>query len=236
MRSEELKGGTLLVSRHKKLLPHFKKRLEALGFPDVHVTDKDKDGLNMIINEIKPQYLLMSSNFYYAATPYMVGQLVRLFPRLTVAAVTIAPFPDDLAANFIFHGVGYYINLFDGLDEFYHGLHCILKGKKYVSPAVQHIINGLAEWPEVKEKANQRQIEVLLLLCNGYCNIDIADCLHISRKTVDYHIETLKKVFHVHTREQIICMAFYLDMVRKEDMVFFSLYSKKIVKPKWRAE
>jgi len=231
-----MKGTTLLVSRYTKLLPHFKKRLEALGFNDVHVTDKEKDSLNMLINEIKPRYLLISSNFYYAATPYMVGQLVRLFPRMTIAAVTTAPFPDDLAANFIFHGAGYYINLFDGLDEFYHGLHCILQGKKYVSPAVQNIINDLSEWPEVKKKANQRQIEVLLMLCNGYCNIDIADCLHISRKTVDYHINTLKKVLHVHTREQIICMAFYLDMVRKEDMGFFAKKATKINKPKWRAK
>ena len=226
--------GTLLVSRYTKLLPHFKQRLEDLGFNDVHVTDREKDGLNMLINEVKPHFLIMGSNFYHAATPYMAGKLHQLFPKLTIAAVTTAPFPDDLAANFIFHGVGYYINLFDGIDEFHHGLNCLLQGKEYVAPAVRALIDAMTELPEIKHHADKRQIEVLIMLCNGTNNIDIANCLHISRRTVDWHINELKKVFHVHTREELICMAFYLDMVRKEDMVFFANKANKIIKPKWR--
>ena len=225
--------GTLLVSRYTKLLPHFKKRIEALGFPDVHVTDKEKDGLNTVINEVKPHYVILGSNFYSAATPYMAGQLHNLFPRLTIAAVTTAPFPDDLAAWFVFHGVRYYINLFDGLDEFHHGLNCLLQGKEYISPSVQKVINRLHEVPDVRNKADKRQLEVLILLCNGNSPIAIADCLHISRWTVDWHIKELKKVFHVHTREQLISMAFYLGIVRKEDMVFFAKKAEKIIIPNW---
>jgi len=218
------------VSRYTKLLPHFKQRLEVLGFPDVHVTDREKDGLNMIINEVKPHFLIMGSNFYSAATPYMAGQLLRLFPRLTVAAVTTAPFPDDLAAWFIFHGVNYYINLFEGIDEFHLGLNCLLQGKEYIAPAVKQYINQLHELPEIRTKADKRQFEVLIMLCNGNSPIAIADCLHISRWTVDWHIKELKKLFHVHTREQLISMAFYLDMVRKEDMVFFAQNAEKVRK------
>ena len=225
--------GTLLVSRYTKLLPHFKKRLEALGFPDVHVTDKEKDGLNTVINEVKPHYVILGSNFYSAATPYMAGQLHNLFPRLTIAAVTTAPFPDDLAAWFVFHGVRYYINLFDGIDEFHHGLNCLLTGKEYIAPSVQRIINQFHEWPDVRHKADKRQLEVLIMLCNGKSPVAIADCLHISRWTVDWHIKELKKVFHVHTREQLISIAFYLGIVDKKDLCFFSTKANKVVIPQW---
>jgi DNA-binding NarL/FixJ family response regulator len=221
------------VSRYTKLFPHFKKQLEAMGFPDVHVTDREKDGLNMMINEVKPRYVIIGSNFYNAATPYMVGQLIRLFPRLTVAAVTTAPFPDDLAANFIFHGAGYYINLLDGIEEFRHGLNCVLQGKEYIAPAVQALIDGMGAIPEIKPNADKRQIEVLIMLCNGTNNLDIADHLHISRRTVDWHINELKKVFHVHTREQLISMAFYLGIVEKKDLVFFAQKANKVVIPQW---
>ena len=222
------------MSRYTKLFPHFKQRLETLGFNDVHVTDKEKDGLNTVINDVKPHFLIMGSNFYSAATPYMAGQLHTLFPRLTIAAVTTAPFPDDLAAWFIFHGIGYYINLFDGIDEFHNGLNCLLQGKEYIAPSVQKIINQLTEWPQVRNRADKRQIEVLIMLCNGNSPIAIADCLHISRWTVDWHIKELKKVFHVHTREQLISMAFYLGIVRKEDMVFFASKAKKVNILNWR--
>ena len=72
------------------------------------------------------------------------------------------------------------------------------------------------------------------MLCNGNSPDDIADCLHISRKTVDWHIDRLKDVFHVHTRDQLMCMAFYLDIVNKDDMCFFSRKAKKVRLPEWR--
>ena len=81
-------GGTLLVSRTSALLPHYKKRLEEVyGFNDVSVTDVDKDGLNSIIAELKPKIVLMSSWFYQAGTPYMTGELLKLFPKLNLGCV-----------------------------------------------------------------------------------------------------------------------------------------------------
>jgi hypothetical protein len=44
-----MKGGTLLVSKAVNWFPYFKMRLEALGFPDVHVTETEKDGLNICL-------------------------------------------------------------------------------------------------------------------------------------------------------------------------------------------
>jgi DNA-binding CsgD family transcriptional regulator len=104
-------------------------------------------------------------------------------------------------------------------------LQCILEGKNYIAPSVQALIDSLQEWPDVKLKPDRRQFEVLVMLCNGNSPDDIADCLHISRKTVDWHIDRLKDVFHVHTRDQLMCMAFYLDIVNQ--MICASLAEKR---------
>jgi hypothetical protein len=54
-----MKSGVLLVSRYANLLPFYKSFFEGLGFPDVHTTDKDKDGLNMLINELNPRRIFI---------------------------------------------------------------------------------------------------------------------------------------------------------------------------------
>jgi hypothetical protein len=72
------------------------------------------------------------------------------------------------------------------------------------------------------------------MLCNRNSPDDIADCMHISRKTVDWHIDRLEDVFHVHTRDQLMCMAFSLDIVKRDDMCFFSRKAKKVDMPKWK--
>jgi len=230
----DVSEGTLLVSRYTPLLTFYRTLFEAWGYSPVSTTDKEKDALNMLINKLKPRYVLIDSCFYSFATPYMMGQLLSAFPSLTIAAITLNSFPDELATRFIFHGVKYYLKLTDGLAEFQHGLQCILEGKNYIAPSVQALIDSLQEWPDVKLKPDRRQFEVLVMLCNGNSPDDIADCLHISRKTVDWHIDRLKDVFHVHTRDQLMCMAFYLDIVNKEDMCFFSRKAKRIEMPKWR--
>ena len=85
----------------------------------------------------------------------------------------------------------------------------------------------------MKGKADRRQIEVLVMLCNGNSPGDIADCLHIARKTVDWHIDRLKKVFHAQSQVQLVCAAFYHNVITKNDMCFFSRNKKMVKLPEW---
>ncbi|MDR0444437.1 MAG: LuxR C-terminal-related transcriptional regulator [Treponema sp.] len=226
-------GGTLLVSRFTNLFPQFKTQLEALGFPDVHVTDTEKDGLNMLINELKPEYFLIGSNFYDCGTPYMMGQLLSVFPTLNIAVVTTSPFSDNIATWFMFHGIKTYVKLSDGVNEFQHALHCYLDGKEYVAPAVQNILDALPIWPTVSLKETKRQKEVLLMLCNGFKIKSIEDDLQIGKVTVEYHIRELMKVFNCQGREELIKIAHCLEIFTKEDLCFNDTKQNKIKLPDW---
>ena len=229
-----MQGGTLLVSRYVKLFPQLKKRLEALGFPNVNVTGSEKDELNMLINELKPKYLIMSSNFYNSGTPYRVKQLIKVFPKLNISIINTAPFSDVTAAWFVFYGIKAYIKLSDGLEEFDHGLKCILDGKNYVAPDVQKIIDGLSEWPDVKIRdATLRQRDVLLMLCNGLSIKSIVENLYISKATVELHIKDLLKIFHCSGREELIKTAFCLDIFTKDDLCFCDTNFKIDELPNW---
>jgi DNA-binding NarL/FixJ family response regulator len=227
-------GGTLLVNRDIKMFPFYKMRLEALGFPDVHVTGKDKDGLNMLINELKPGYVLFDSNFYYCGTPYMIGRLLSVFPKLNIAVLTIGPFSDTVAAWFIFHGVKTYVKFSDGIDVFYRALQCFLNGKNYISPDVQEIIDNV-EWPDVSLSETRRQKEILLMLCNGFSITNIEDNLQICKATVEFHIRGLMKIFNCEGREELIKTAHCLDIFSKQDLCFSPEKYNRVKLPDWAA-
>jgi DNA-binding NarL/FixJ family response regulator len=225
--------GTLIVSRYTNWFPFFKTKLEALGYEDIRTTDKDKDALNMFINEIKPKIVLIDSFFYSGATPYMVYRLVNSFRRIRFSVVSIGMFPDNRAAMFIFYGAKSYIKLSDGPHELILGLKCIQEGKQYIAPHVQNIINNYPEIPEINNNVEKRQIEVLILLCAGKTQVEIAEKMHISRRTVEYHIGRLLTVFNVNNTAALVAIAIYLDIVTKNDLCFFDREIKKIDLPQW---
>jgi DNA-binding NarL/FixJ family response regulator len=228
-------GGTLVVSKAEKLFPEFKRWLEVLGFNGVDVTTEEKDSLNMVINEKKPKLVLVESDFYQAGTPFMMGELLQRFPNLNVAVVSVYDYPDTLATWFIWHGVKSYLNLWEGLEEFQHGLQEVRQGKAYISPNVRRLINLFSEWPKTRDKATKRQMEMVIFLCCGFIPEHIGDELHITRRTVSNHLKTLYETFHVKNREEMVGLAWALELVTKDDMRFIDRKGNFGPLPEWAA-
>ena len=214
-------GGTLVISRMVRLQDRLKGRFEELGFTNVTVTGQEKDSLNYVINEVKPRLVIIGSGFYKAGTPYMMGRLLKDFPNLRIAAVTITEYSDDTATWFMWYGVKSYANLCEGYEEFHKGLQDIRQGKEYVAPTVQRLLDESHEWKTPTVNNPKRQKEVLMLLCNGFSTNDIGDCLQISRRTVEGHLDELYNTFCAHTREELISNAFYLGVVTRDDLCFY---------------
>jgi hypothetical protein len=107
---------------------------------NVEVTGEERDSLHFVINEKRPRLVLIESFFYQAATPFMMGELLKRFPNLSIAAVSVYEYPDSLAAWFIFYGVRSYINLWEGFEEFQKGMQVVRRGESYISPKVKGII------------------------------------------------------------------------------------------------
>jgi DNA-binding CsgD family transcriptional regulator len=206
-----------------------------LGFKDVEATSEEKDSLNFVINELKPRLVLAGSGFYHAGTPYMMGRILKRFPELNIAAVSLGEFPDSLAVWFIWHGVKSYISLWDGYEEFYQGLHEIRQGRPYIPPNVRRIMERFDEWPDASSKVTRRQMEVMILVCNGFIIDRIADTLHVSRATVNWHLDKLYKVFHVDGREDLVKLAFATKLVTDSDMIFYERETKTEGLPEWAA-
>jgi DNA-binding NarL/FixJ family response regulator len=216
-----MSGGTLVISRAVNNHVYYKKSLEDFGFPNVTPTDLEKDALNSLIYDIKPKHLLIGARFYQCSTPYMMGELAKRFPKINMAAFSFEEYPAELAMYFIFYGVKSYVSKFDGIDQWYKGLADIRDGKEYISPAVQQRIDSRTEYPKHSLNISKRQKEVILLTCNGFKEVEIADLLHISRRTVDTHKREIFTMLNVRSANELIRAALTLEMVKLEEMYFY---------------
>jgi DNA-binding NarL/FixJ family response regulator len=225
----------LVVSRAINLFPYYKKQLEDLGFEGVEMTSEEKDSLNMLIGDKKPRLVIADSRFYQAATPFMLGQIRKLFPELRIAAVSLYEFPDSIAAWFIFHGVKSYVNLWDGYEEFYHAMKEVREGREYISPRVKEAIDRFREWPDTNNEATNRLMEILVLLCNGFTADSIGKELQLSRKTVYNHMDRLYAAFNAACRDEMVAKAWILHLVTEKDISFLDRRNEAAPLPEWAA-
>jgi hypothetical protein len=94
-------GGVLALSRATELHTEIKGQFEASGFKDVMVTGNENDALNTVICKKNPRLVIIDSWFYQDGTPYRIGELVKLFPKLNVAVVSVHDFPVSRDSWFI---------------------------------------------------------------------------------------------------------------------------------------
>jgi DNA-binding NarL/FixJ family response regulator len=213
--------GTLVVSRMNELFPQFKMYLENLGFKGVTVTDVEKDGLNMIIDEMKPWLLLIESDFYYCSTPFMMRRLLKRFPELNIAAVSIAKYPDDKAMAFIANGVKSYVDVLLGAEEFRKGLAAVRDGRSYVSPKVVKRIEMRPTDLKPAGEINEKFKELINLLYYGFQESEIADTLHLSRRTVDFYKTEIFTTLNVRSTVELMRVADELGIIEKDGVCFY---------------
>ncbi|MDR0444081.1 MAG: LuxR C-terminal-related transcriptional regulator [Treponema sp.] len=219
-REGTMAGGTLVISREVNNHLYYEKRLEAAGFPDVTVTALEKDALYFLIRDLKPNILLLDARFLESCTPFLMGELKRMFPTTKMAAVSIGEYPADLAMYFIINGAYSYISTADGLDKFFDILAEIGRGRECVSPEVVERIALRREYPIPAGKITLKQKEVIRLICCGYRETEMADTLHISRKTLNNHKTQIFTALNVRNSVELITAAITLKIVNLDELNF----------------
>ena len=214
-------GGTLFVSRAVNLHSWIKQKIEEFGFSDVAVTATERDGLSMLIRDLKPRIVLIGCKFYQCCTPFMVADLHRQFPKLNIAAVSITDFPDDLAMYFIVNGAKSYVNLLDGEEQFYRGMEAIREGREFISEKVQKRIEMRNVYPRPSGNLTRRQIEILRLTANGFTGAEIGRELYLSHGTVENSKSDIYATLNVRNEVEAVRVADYLGIIDSEELNFF---------------
>jgi len=215
-------GGTLVVSRRINNFTHYQKRFSELGFRNVTITAKEKDGLDMLIRDMKPDLVIIGAGFYKCVTPYMVGELKRKFKKLNIAAVSIGcDYPADLGMYFVVNGAKGYVTSTDGLEQFYSGLDEIRRGGEYLSPSAQERINMRSAYPMPVELITKRRLEIIRCVCNGFSDNESADLLGVSAKTVSNEKNIIFTSLNLRNEKELIRVANHMNWINPDELIFF---------------
>jgi DNA-binding NarL/FixJ family response regulator len=197
-------GCILIVCRSSHIVPLAKRVITRLGFSNIRGTSAAGDGLYRVIRELKPMVIFMEADFYKTATPYMLGQMLKAMPYLKVAVFGLSAYPEEKETLFIFHEALGYINLQDGMAEFYHGLRLLVNGKPYTPRRVRKAIMALKKYPVIRLNDSEREDEVLRLLADGYTTREIAGTLQVSDATVERHKVNMFARYHARNTQEAV--------------------------------
>jgi DNA-binding CsgD family transcriptional regulator len=77
------------------------------------------------------------------------------------------------------------------------------------------------ELPPPALELTEREIEVLRLLCNGFTSMEIANILHISKRTVEFHKAALFNRLGTRNENELIRVALYLGLIKVDELDFY---------------
>jgi len=215
-----LEGGTLFISRKTAIFSLVKSVFEDCGFKSVIPIVLEKDDLDALLNELKPKYVFIHSEFYSLVTPYMISRLIKRFPKLKINIVNFCILPVSIAAQFILYGANSYLDFNDSIDEIKKGLGIIHSGKEYYSQKIKQEIDLSSENTDFTKDITNREKQVLHLVCNGFNDNQITANFNKSRRTVDTHISNLYKKLDVKNRVDLLRKALILGLVKIKDLSF----------------
>ncbi|HEY3220343.1 MAG TPA: response regulator transcription factor [Gemmatimonadales bacterium] len=102
-------------------------------------------------------------------------------------------------------GVRGFVQKSQGADDLVHAIEEVRGGRLYVSPgASQAIVDACANPPPDGSRLTPRERQVLQLVGEGKSTKQIAEVLHISVKTAEFHRGRLMKKLNVHDTANLV--------------------------------
>ena len=104
-------------------------------------------------------------------------------------------------------GVDAYVLKDAFIDEIMYGLKVVERGKKFYSSTLLERMNQLSEDEKLLKELTEREIDVLLLVGQGYSNAKISSALFISEGTTKKHIGNVLSKLQLEGRVELALFA-----------------------------
>lgn len=129
-------------------------------------------------------------------------------PNIRLVFLTMKEDPNLAAAALELGRVGFVLK-HSAAAELLTAIEQVCHGKSYVSPKLRS-----EDWVEQRARVKQfskpltsRQCDIVQLIAEGHCLKDIAACLNLSRKTIEFHKHQIMAEFNLKTNADLVLFA-----------------------------
>ncbi len=179
---------------------------------DLKVIGEAADGEEAVrmVTEAQPDVVIMD-----VAMPKLNGieatRQIKLIRPATAVLILSAYDDDEYVFGLLEAGAaGYLLKTASG-DELVHAIRAVYKGEPVLDPVIARKVmdrfrfhGKTRQESKASEHLSNREIEVIKLAANGMSNKDIADELHLSRRTVEGTLRTIFNKLGVGSRTEAV--------------------------------
>jgi DNA-binding NarL/FixJ family response regulator len=179
----------LLADDHALILAGIRGLLE----PQYDIVQQVSDGLSMVeaALRLRPDLIILDISLPRLNGIDAARQLKQVWPEVKILFLTMHASPMYLREAMDAGGLGYVLKT-SAFEDLKIAVQKVLKGERYVTHSFDRDVLETVDastpgCPRPTVRLTERQTEVLRLVAGGSGNKEIADRLHVSVKTVEFH-------------------------------------------------
>jgi DNA-binding NarL/FixJ family response regulator len=162
------------------------------GFPEIEVIGDYSNGREFLysIDRDIPDLVLMDIEMPVMNGIEATQESIKKLSHLRI--ITLSMFgEEEYYYKMIDAGVKGFLLKNSDIEEVVKAIHTVMAGGTYFSQEL--LLNVVKKFRDVRKteklqlQLSQRELEIIELICKGLSNHEIADTLHISKRTVDKH-------------------------------------------------
>lgn len=181
------------------------------GMVVIGEADDEHSAVSMTV-EKRPDVVLMDISMPDSGGIQATRRIKQLVPETKVLIMTVHE-DKSLVQEAVQAGAMGYILKRAIKSELVNAILAVMRNELYLHPAMARLLflesqgpqsPDLNLVPEPFEPLTSREIEVLRLLAHGYTNSQVAENLHISVRTVEYHRGNLTAKLNLRSRSELM--------------------------------
>lgn len=170
---------------------------------------EDKVGAWMDIQRLKPDFVILDLSLKDGDGISLIKNIVKNYRNMPVLVVSMHD-ETIFAERSLIAGAKGYINKRETSVSIIEAIHCIMRGKVFVSDNIkeeilEHLVGGLDSYDRFPiDRLTDRELEVFHMIGKGLSSNDIAGKLNLSIKTIGTYRERIKEKLHLKNACELI--------------------------------
>lgn len=183
------------------------------GFPDFHISGQAASGESLLadISGIKADVLILDIELPGISGVELCQKVLSQRPDIRILILSMYT-GEDFIFKAIAEGARGYLPKNTTRDELAEAIRAVAAGKEFFSPVISQIMmksfinkaKSTRNEEKNHEELSKREIEVLRMLAEGIPNVEIAERLYISIRTVESHKSHIMSKLDLHTTAELV--------------------------------